>query len=240
MASSCETLFPGYYFVGYDNYKLFKGILFDGSEADQYAMDVTPVSVDDVGLKCRVIITSDNAKGFRINHYAADILLQSSRPVQQSYADANLRDDAVMDGALLYTNGTLFHGPKFQGIDSVLNVNAQKMTLKCHATMVPAAEQGQFPLGASNIFTDDLMYQAMLVWARHTYGSGSLPSCAAHLEQFEVLTPGAQFYLTLDVVSHSASNLTADIILHDEQGQIYSMMQGGEVTISKSLNKLFE
>jgi polyketide-type polyunsaturated fatty acid synthase PfaA len=246
MASACEALYPGYRFQAYDNYKLFKGIIFDGSEAAVYNMDVERSSADSAqtesleNIVCKVQIWSENAKGMRINHYGANITLVApgNRAEAPLYV-ADLSDETLISGESLYNDGTLFHGPRFQGIDAVLNHSAQKLTLLCTAKDVPAAEQGQFPVGVSNAYVDDLMFQAMLVWARLYHQAGSLPSQAKQLDQYAVIAPGQSFYLSLDVVSQSSSNLVADITLHDEHGVVYARMSSGEVTISKSLNKLF-
>jgi hypothetical protein len=43
----------------------------------------------------------------------------------------------------------------------------------------------------------------------------------------------------LEVRSHSESSLVADIIAHDAAGEIYTRVDGAEVTISAQLNRLF-
>jgi hypothetical protein len=161
-------------------------------------------------------------------------------PAKPHYDQFDANDYAVLRGAELYSNGTLFHGARFQGIDKVLNISDKKLTLLCHAVDVDSASQGQFPIATTNPFSDDLLYQSMLVWARHIYKAGSLPSSCRQLEQFTVLQAGQSFYLSLDVISHSSSNLVADITVHNSEGEVYSRMLGGEVTISESLNKLFQ
>ena len=50
---------------------------------------------------------------------------------------------------------------------------------------------------------------------------------------------GATFYVSMDVLSHSPTGLVVDIAAHDEQGQVYTLLYGAEVTLSERLNAMF-
>lgn len=215
---------------------------------DSVRVDKKVAETIGVDLIVKASIYSLNAKGLRINHYGAEVLLQSKLQANeglQRYVHSDIRDKGADErGALLdqsvYENGTLFHGPSFQGIQRILNMSASKLTLACTAPEVEPQTQGQFNIGVTNPFVDDLLYQAMLVWVRLQTGFGSLPSGAQGAEQFSVLQPGEEFYLSLDVVEHTPVRLIADLTLHNQQGDVYARLLGAQVTISEQLNHLFQ
>ena len=114
------------------------------------------------------------------------------------------------------------------------------MTLECILPEISVIEQGPFATDNFNPFAIDLAFQAMLIWAWRFQKSGSLPLSMGMLEQFRLTPFGSKFYLTMTVNKNSPSLINANLHLHDETGLLYYRITGAEVTISQSLNKLFE
>lgn len=241
MVSVCEDLYPGYTFFAYDNYRLYKGVVFDGNQSDSLTLDVERVAVSDAQLTLRAKAWSNNQKGLRVNHYTADITLVKG-PVAAPRLDtrnAQLTAAPNAESKVPYEDGTLFHGPCFQSIQQILRVSEKGLALRCVAPVVLAEIQGQFGVSSTNPFVDDVLYQAMLVWVRYSSGKGSLPSSARRYEQYELIKPGKEFFVLLEVVSSQTSAMVANITLHSEAGEIYGRMMEAEVTISDALNSLF-
>ncbi len=239
MASTCERLYPTYRYYCTDNYRLFKGLVFDGTEPNAVQLALKPIQVDNERAQINASIYSINPKGMRVNHYAADITLLKTlppQPVYEHFDQVNSRKNLVESP---YDNGTLFHGPLFQGLKQVLNYSDSKLTMLCRVEDVEPSLQGQFTVGTTNPYVDDLLYQSMLVWVRYQYAAGSLPSSTKCIQQYRMVPAGETFYLSLDVVASSNTKLTADIVLHDEKGRVYTKASGAEVTISEQLNQLF-
>ena len=240
MAVVSERIFQDYTFFSIDNYRLFKGITFDGSEPDEVTMKVVEIARTNDRIDVKATIGSVNAKGFPVNHYVAELTLLKKIPAAPKYMNFEQSDQRGQAKAELYSNGTLFHGPLFQGIDHVMNVSGEKLTLGCLTEAVNEGAQGQFPVGTTNPYVDDLLYQAMLVWVRLNVGNGSLPSLAKRIEQYRLVPVEQPYFLSLDVVEVNSKKLVADITLHDKEGLIYIKMLGAEVTISEKLNELFK
>ena len=247
----CEDLYPGFRFFAYDNYRLFKGIVFDGKQSDRTEMDVEEAVLNDEEIQLSVKVWSKNEKGFRVNHYAADITLLKTLP------DAPVVDGLVLNrgtvgfddsadsfsdsssNSNVYKNGTLFHGPCFQSIKETVSDSEHELTLRCHVPNVSSEQQGQFAVNSTNPFVDDVLYQSMLVWVRNHTGKGSLPSSAKRCEQFSSIPLDSEFYVSLDVVSSKANAMIANITLHNADGIVYIRMEEASVTISEALNPLF-
>jgi len=148
----------------------------------------------------------------------------------------------------LYSNGTLFHGPSLQGISEILECNEQGLLLRCQVPAVAVEKQGDFPLSnsgnQSNIFANDLAYQAMLVWVKKELGLGSLPSSTQSWTVYREVTLDECFYLQLTVVKSSGKGkqrgaLTANMQLISENNEVLSEITSAKVTASANLNDLF-
>jgi len=237
MAAGCEALFPGFNYAGLRNYRLFKGIVFDGSEPAVIQLDANPEQPVNGELIVKVQIFSDN-NGKRVNHYGADVVLNANLPAAPQYANAFAKAGGAPTAS--YSDGTLFHGALLQGITDELEFSDKRLVLGCMITAPATAQQGQFVVGATNLFADDLLFQAMLVWARKQYGAGSLPSSVAAFEQYRVVQAGERCFIAVDVIRHTEKALVADVTMMAADGAVISRFKSAEVTISATLNTLFK
>nr|WP_114327695.1 type I polyketide synthase [Candidatus Colwellia aromaticivorans] len=277
MRDASEKAYQGYHYQGLENYKLFKGVIFDGSEASEYQIEMNANVVDEgAGLVVETKISSINAQGKIVFHYGAQLILASQR---KASPEVTLAIPTSAESAkALYSNGTLFHGPSLQGISEILECNEQGLLLRCQAPAVAAEKQGDFPLSdfplsdfplsdfplsdfplsdfplsdfplsnsaeKSNIFANDLAYQAMLVWVKKELGLGSLPSSTDSWTVYREVTLNECFYLQLNVVKSSGKGkqrgaLTADIQLISESNEVLSEIKSAKVTASAALSDIF-
>ncbi|MBL4869103.1 MAG: SDR family NAD(P)-dependent oxidoreductase, partial [Pseudomonadales bacterium] len=237
MVDAVEGFYPGYHFSSMADLRLYKGIVLDESVATHYFLDIEELEKGDT-LRIKTSIWSEADK--RVNHYAAEISLSRQSIPSPVTSAMNLGEAGGVDGPILYCDGTLFHGPKFQLIKSLVNCSNKQLTLLCKAPSNTGATLGQFTSHATNPLIADLNFQAMLVWVRKDSDCGSLPSSVDKIEQFETIPEGQEFYLTLEVKETTLRKMVANILLHDVNGKIYSRFTGAKVTVSKELNQLFQ
>ncbi len=247
MRDASEKAYQGYHYQGLENYKLFKGIIFDGNEASEYQIDLNADVVDDGD--CLVVetkISSINAQGKVVFHYGAQLTLVNQRKASPK-VDLAIPTSAE-NAKEIYSNGTLFHGASLQGISEILECNEQGLLLRCQVPAIAVEKQGDFPLSnsgnQSNIFANDLAYQAMLVWVKKELGLGSLPSSTQGWTVYREVTLNECFYLQLTVVKSSGKGkqrgaLTADMQLISENNEVLSEITSAKVTASANLNDLF-
>ncbi|MEI6897596.1 MAG: SDR family NAD(P)-dependent oxidoreductase [Psychromonas sp.] len=238
MVEAATSTYVGYQYLGLTHYKLLKGIIFDGTQASDYSIALTLLSDDAEKLTVEVKITSVNDAEKAIFHYSAVLLLAKDKP--------NL---PVYEGSLpalctqshdLYDNGTLFHGESLQGITAVNHCDEQGLLLSCliHGTVQKV--QGEFDVLLNNVFANDLVYQALLVWVRKQLGLGSLPTATANWTVYQEVPVDQPFYLVLNMTTNRRNKkVTADITLINEKKQILACIEGVQVTASESLNDLF-
>lgn len=240
MGNTAEQLYPGYTFFRTENYRVLKGIVFDDTLAPAYTVEVKEVDKSVKGqIILDILISSQTPQGKPRYHYSARLHLRDQVPAVERYTHADLNARDAQPGEPLYTNGTLFHGPSFQGVRRILNYSPQRLTLECEMPNVSETAQGQFAIQSFNPFLADVQFQSMVIWARLFYGAGSLPLRAQAGEHYRIPAPGTLFYVSLEVRSHTESSLVADLIAHDAAGEIYTRVNGAEVTISAQLNRLF-
>ena len=238
MADSCEKLYPGFKFLQCNDYKLYKGIVFDGKESSEYVLDIIETKKsDDIAFNVKITSLDDNGK--TVNHYSADIVITNTTPVTKYINDFHLTENNPEEGPVFYENGTLFHGPNFQAIEKLLNINENRLTMECSIPDVSVKDQGDFRIGTFNPYAADVQFQSMLIWVRKFMDAGALPSKAAKAIHYDNVPLEKKFYVTLNINNKGQSSISADIYTHDENGKVYTSVNGAEVTFSKQLNNLF-
>ncbi|MDO6678387.1 type I polyketide synthase [Shewanella sp. 4_MG-2023] len=242
--------------VSTKDYKLLKGIIFESAQPQELTLQLTETAE---GLKAlissRVLDGNSDANALLRPQYQANLIVNSAllnevattatdKMAQlASIIDKVKNNKAISTDSELYSNGSLFHGPRLQGIKQVLVANDSQLI--CKVTL-PEIEQtdclgfeAQLEIGGSQAFAEDLLLQAMLVWARIKHDAASLPSTIGELTTYAPFASNDQGYLVLNVVKSTSRSLTADIALYHEDGRLSCTMTAAKTTISKSLNEAF-
>lgn len=240
VANVCEQLYPGYSFFVVDDYRALKGIVFDDTLPDEYVLTLQEIHKSDQdGIVLDAMISSEVQTAKPRFHYKMQVTIRREIPQAPIYASFDLIERDPIDGANLYQDNTLFHGPSFRGIKRVINLSSEKLTMTFVPPAVSWADQGQFQIQSLNPFVTDVQLQSLLIWAKHTYGYGGLPLRIAQGIQYRPIPDGEETYATLDVVTTSKRRLVADVIVHDREGVMYSKVTSAEITLSERLNMLF-
>ncbi|MCL1048529.1 phosphopantetheine-binding protein [Shewanella abyssi] len=226
------------------DYKLLKGIVFDDLEPQEMTLALTPA---DDGKTLSALISSQGRPQYKATLMASsdsDFDTASVRAVPLTPAMYALdASQAVTSAATLYANGTLFHGPRLQGIDTVTQFDDNSLITTVKIAAVDANDCGQFVaqshVGGCQPFAEDLLLQAMLVWARLKHGAASLPSSIGEFVVNSPMAFGERGFIKLDVVKTSSRSLAANVALYHENGELSAKMTAAKVTISKSLNDAF-
>jgi hypothetical protein len=237
MAESGENLYPDFKTTSVEGFKLFKGILFDGSEKDSYLLELKELEKTAEKIIFESTISSEGDR-LPTYHYRAKITLTHKRSLPQapSFTQQLSGSYAPTDGAILYKDGSLFHGEYFQGIQQVLDYTAEQLVLSCKLPAIPLDVQGQFPIPSFNTYFADLLYQGMLVWVqKNKNGAKSLPLSTDQIEVYQAIPFDQDLGVTITVQETSEEKLVAKCSVYDEQGNVYLQMSGAAVTISKQL-----
>lgn len=140
----------------------------------------------------------------------------------------------------LYRDGTLFHGDSLQGFLALQHIDKNGLLMSCRIPAAVISQQGAFNIESNNLFANDLVYQALLIWVKKQLGLGSLPSATLAWTVYREVEVDQAFYLQLKVTGQKGSLTTADILLIDKDKKIMAEVKGAQVTCSASLNNLFK
>jgi NAD(P)-dependent dehydrogenase (short-subunit alcohol dehydrogenase family) len=238
---SCQQFYPGYEFASLQNFRVLKGIVFDGTQGDLFFVDVKEIAKDNTNgeIDFEVRIWSEKEKGKLRFHYQAQLKLNRQLLPRPKH-DLNLANpQKIFDGALFYQNKTLFHGLLLEGIKRVVQINRETLILECFLPKIGEQQQGQFLVKTFNPYTADLLLQGILIWLGIFEGKGALPAEIQQIDGFKTFPFDRDIQAELEIISKTDSKLTVNITAFDETGQIYLRLSGVTVTISNRLNQLF-
>ncbi|NAZ47932.1 acyltransferase domain-containing protein [Vibrio toranzoniae] len=227
--------------VSVHNYKLLKGVIFDTDEVQELKLVLSPDAKSKDQLKA--VISCQGRPQYQAQLQVASV--QVSEDVQQASEKRFKASTStpVTAAQALYSDGTLFHGPRLQGITSIERFDDLGLLAQCQLPHIENSDCGAFipkqGFGDSQPFAEDYLLQAMLVWARLKYGAASLPSAIGEFVCYAPMHNGDQGWLELSVIKSTARSLQADISLYHQDGRLSAVMKGAKVTISKSLNDAF-
>lgn len=238
--NSCEKLYPGFQFYSIKDYRVFKGIIFDQTLANKYLLELDEIQKSKDVLLFQGKISSESPQAKIRNHYQAQIELRKYIPERSRLEDFDITPENSLDGEHFYREKILFHGPRFQGVQEVLNLTPNGLTTRCRLNFIPPDEQGQFPVSSFNPYLADIHLQSLLLWANAQKNSIGLPLSIAGGTQYQPILFDTTTYATMRVKSSSNHKLVADVISHDEAGYIFSYVTDAEITLNDKLFDLFK
>jgi NAD(P)-dependent dehydrogenase (short-subunit alcohol dehydrogenase family) len=237
--NACEQLYPGYRFNSLDNFKVLKGIVFDEHLANEHVLDLQEVSKNgEIVFNAKV--WSKNSRGQTFYHYSLTASIVRDVPEVPVVSPLSLLPESAgsaISGHTLYENGTLFHGPSFQGVERVLEVSPGRLVMQCTLPPVSYIQQGQFPVQTANPYIYDAIVQSLLIWTQQYYQAPCLPSSLVKFEQFRIIPFGTTFFVDMHVRSQSENSVVGDMVVQDPQGNVYLRITGLEGTISPQLKR---
>jgi NAD(P)-dependent dehydrogenase (short-subunit alcohol dehydrogenase family) len=242
VASACEQLYPGYFFSKIEDFKVLKGIVFEDAALREYTLELKETKKDPSGtIRFDARVTSQSDKNRPIFHYSLNVELERQQPVPPVHT-AVLQpvsgDQQPVSGDSLYADGTLFHGPSFQGVRRVLHISEGRILLECNLPSIPPEKQGQFPTQTTNPFIYDAIVQSLLIWSQEYYESPCLPSQLDRLEHYKAIPFDRDCLVDMRIVAHSSTYVTADIWVTDSRGEVYVIFRNLKGTISPLLRRL--
>ncbi|OZS43867.1 type I polyketide synthase [Photobacterium sanguinicancri] len=223
--------------VSVRNYKLLKGVIFENDDVQTLTLNISPDAK--MATQWKALISCGGRP-----QYQAQLVIDSDT------AAAGLEKTFINDSAKpvttandLYRNGTLFHGPRLQGIQAVTRFDDLGLVAPCQLPVISDSDCGSFVptqhAGGCQPFAEDYLLQAMLVWARLKYDAASLPSAIGEFVSYTPMQSGECGWIELEVIKSTARSLQANIALYHQDGRLSAVMKGAKVTISKTLNEAF-
>ncbi len=241
MISVCEQIYPSYKFVSCENFKIFKGIVFDRTLADEYILDLKETLKTKSGsIEFEAKICSKTKTGKIHYHYTSYLKLLQNIPAAPTYEALNLQSDHSIStpvGSFYKVDNSkiddsaLFHGSSFQGIESIINISPENITARAIWQNLSEQRQGQFPIQTVNPYIVDLSMHPLWIWTQHYRQKACLPAEVQKFEQFGMTPADKPFYISAELKLLTKTSVSADFMIHDEQGLIQARMTGAKATL---------
>jgi NAD(P)-dependent dehydrogenase (short-subunit alcohol dehydrogenase family) len=242
IADTCERLYPGYRFFCATNFRVLKGISVSETDSTEYTVELQEISkIDGVEIQLQAKISSKLPNGKTTYHFASEPKLLVEIPQSPTYENLNLQTDntITLQGSQFYQQNpsSLFHGKTFQQINRILNISPEKITAECNWASIDTKKQGQFPADWMNPYATDLSTHPLWIWLYHYHQQICLPGQMEKYEQFERTPINTDYYVSCEIQQKTATGISANFIVHNQEGKIYSRLMGTKGII---LPKLLE
>ncbi|MCK5819301.1 MAG: SDR family oxidoreductase [Psychromonas sp.] len=234
MVEACHKTYPDHAYLGFENYKLLKGVIFDGSQAEQLDIDLNLIVETAEKLQIEVKISCVNRAGKATFNYVANLFLAKHKTKQPVFNGKLGPLQSVKH--CLYEDQTLFHGGSLQGIIAINECDEQGLLLSCQIDDAVKAVQGEFDVQVNNIFANDLVYQALIVWARKKLGLSNLPTATLSWQVWQEVPVDQPFYLKLNVTENRNNKLSADVLFIGHDKKIFAKISGVQAIIKERVN----
>jgi NAD(P)-dependent dehydrogenase (short-subunit alcohol dehydrogenase family) len=239
MINACEQIYPGYYFFSCENFKVFKGIIFDEQLSGEYSLELKEVikhSEKKIEIEAKIWSKSKTEK--IQYHYTSQLQFLQKTPEMPVYRSLDLVPDQAIKTPIesFYQTGNLalFHGASFQGITHIINVSLEKITAQALWPKISDSQQGQFQIQTVNPFVTDLCMHPIWIWTQHFHDQVCLPAEVQRFEQFLPVPSNKAFYISTEIKSKMPMSVTANFIAHDDKGLIYFRMMDAKATLLNS------
>ena len=231
---------PGLAFHGFENFRVLKGLVLEPGGAAQVSVLAEAGQWRDGLLRVPVRMVSQS--GLRqVLHASAEVLLTEVLPAVPADAVAPIISAGSNGHHTIYGDGQLFHGPHFQGIETLEACSETEMAALVKSA--PAPKQWiQNPLRPgwlADPLALDSSFQMMILWSWEHREAGSLPCAIRSFRQYAAAFPKAGSRVVIQVTDASASVVTADLHFLDRQGRLLAVAEGYECVMDQGLRGAF-
>ncbi|MCP4576697.1 MAG: SDR family NAD(P)-dependent oxidoreductase [Deltaproteobacteria bacterium] len=239
---------PGYHFVGFNDFRVFKGVIMKNGDSQHLRITASHLSADNGTLSITTEIRGNgNGASPRLFATANVILSNQVHPFRVPGDETGriqsgaLKSYSPMNGTIY--NDTLFHGKLLQNIRSV-QLSGDDMIM---VDLSPTGSPSSWMAGGiqKNWIADpgaiDGGFQAMILWSFQQYNVGSLPNKIGKYRQFKQQFPSHGVRAAVRVTQRSEARAVADIeFLDRNSGDLVARIEDYECTLDKSLKEAFK
>jgi len=226
---------PGLLFHGFNDLKIYKGIILGGSAYKVSAFAGKAVKKEGVFTVPVELRGPDAAL-----HAGAVIVLAVNLPAPAAPAPEFALKPYPRTVEQAYRE-ILFHGEEMRFIRSVAGISKSGIVLDAAASLPPGSWMRQ-PLRdrwLADPAALDAAFQGMILWNFENSGDCSLPNRAAAYRQFRAGFPRGGVRIIARATRSSEHSSVADIDFVDDKGTLVARLEGYESTVDRSLNDAF-
>ena len=233
---------PGYCFVGFNDFKVLKGVIMKNGDSQHLKITAGNFSAHNGTLSITTEIRGNGDGVMPALHATANVILSNKMLGDEtgSIQSGALKSYSPVNGPIY--NDTLFHGKLLQNILSV-QLSGDDMIM---VDLSPTDSPSSWMAGGiqKNWIADpgaiDGGFQAMILWSFQQYNVGSLPNKIGKYRQFKQQFPSHGVRAAVRVTERSEVRAVADIeFLDRNSGDLVARIEDCECTLDKSLKGAF-
>jgi NAD(P)-dependent dehydrogenase (short-subunit alcohol dehydrogenase family) len=232
---------PGLAFHGFDECRLLKGVTLGADDVVPLRIHAGKASKADGAFVVPVELWSVAADGRETLHVRAKALLTDGHPEAPAAAILDALEPFATTRSEIY--GTqLFHGPDFQGIETVAGCDARGIDAAIRRAPAPGdwvTNPGR-TAWVTGPLAVDCAFQLVILWCLEHQGAASLPTFAARYRQYRRDFPDTGVRVAIRVTRASGHQATADVEMTDAGGSVVARLEGYECVIEPALRGAFE
>jgi NAD(P)-dependent dehydrogenase (short-subunit alcohol dehydrogenase family)/acyl carrier protein len=140
-----------------------------------------------------------------------------------------------------YTDGRLFHGPHFHGIETLESCTGRDASALVKSAPTPKhwVRHPLRPAWLSDPLALDSSFQLMILWSWQNRDAACLPCAIRRFRQFARAFPKEGTRVVIHVESAETALVTASLRFHDRHGALLAVAEGFECVIDNGLRDAF-
>jgi NAD(P)-dependent dehydrogenase (short-subunit alcohol dehydrogenase family) len=233
-----QQLYPSYEFSSLENFKVLKTIVFDSPQTHDFLVDIREIVKTNASdraseIKFEVDIWRESEPG-KVYFYYTGVVKLTAKSLEP-YIDDLCKDKidwGISEGGFA-PDRFLFQGYSFQGIKRVLSRDSKTMMAECFVPEISEQQQGQFVAKPFNGFTSDFLVQCVSIWCdRHC----QIQFDGLEIERincFQSIPFDRNFYIFMEVIVETDTNLVVDLTACDRQGKVYLKLSAVKYLINR-------
>ncbi|MDQ2588931.1 SDR family NAD(P)-dependent oxidoreductase [Saccharothrix yanglingensis] len=231
LVNVAERANPGLRVVACRGFEVHRGVVFDGDHEREYAVDLDPGEVEDGRLVLRARVrAAGGAAPIARSHYAGTLVLAAGDPRTERLPEVrdHVPGTGPDDALAWYADGTVFHGPRLQGMRRLLDRSGDRLVVECRLAD-DAAGSGAFAGHRYSAVLTDLLLQCGAVLGLWRTGRAGLPLGVELVECFAPLPDDEPFVVVAREVRSTATSSTVDVTACNRDGTVLMRLSGVSV-----------
>ncbi|MCF8127437.1 MAG: SDR family NAD(P)-dependent oxidoreductase [Deltaproteobacteria bacterium] len=234
---------PEYRFVGFDDFRVFKGIVMENGDSRHLRITAAHVSGNNGTVSLLAEIRGTGNGPLPVLHASAKVVLSNQMPVNGAGRIPLEGLESYSPGKGNIYNDILFHGKRLQNILSAQWGGDDVIMVDLSPTASPASwmHGGTQDRWIADPGAIDGAFQAMILWSFQQCNMGSLPNKIGKYRQFKERFPSKGVWAAARVKERRGHRAVADIEFTDKiSGDLVARMEDYECTLDASLGEAFK
>jgi hypothetical protein len=239
LAESASVLWPGWKVVEVREFKLMKGVELKSASRPLQVVISPPPYGSSEGFEVNASLQTDLGNGRGLTHYRGIVRLEQQLPTGEP-GRPGVHQEVSLSPAKAYGEW-LFHGPRFQVIESIAGLSAAGAASRVRATHPSQWLRGMGTDAKGWLFDPALLdaaAQMAWLWSRAFRDESALPARFGRVARYRDTFPARMHMEYQRVATDDPTVVRANVMFFDDAGEPVMLIEELESIASAALNRL--